>query len=201
MPAAADTMYIDTYDGPSEFSSTNPEFEGEEDDHHVVEGVHLVQTSPRPQCSPIIESTTTTTPKTTTTDNKFYPGDKWYGVADDGFFTGPLIAEPMDDMSIVESRECCEVLGAIALPLALAATTMGAFNLAQIEALKVELFELKENTGWLFEVIQDLTKNMHAIEESFNELRSTLMMSIILNPVLFDARLSCLENQIRHRLQ
>ncbi len=199
MPAAADTMCIDTYDGPSEFSSTNLEFEVEEDDHHLVE--HLVQTSPRPQCSPIIESTTTTTPKTTTTDNKFYPGDKWYGVADDGFFTGPLIAEPMDDMSIVESRECCEVLGAIALPLALAATTMGAFNLAQIEALKVELFELKENTGWLFEVIQDLTKNMHAIEESFNELRSTLMMSIILNPVLFDARLSCLENQIRHHLQ
>jgi len=64
-------MCIDTYDGPSEFSSTNLEFEGEEDDHHVVEGVHLVQTSPRPQCSPIIESTTTTTPKTTTTDNKF----------------------------------------------------------------------------------------------------------------------------------
>ncbi len=96
-------MYIDTYDGPSEFSSTNPEFEGEED--HVVEAVPLVQTSPRPQCSPIIDPTTTTTPKTTTTDNKLYPGDKWYGVADDGFFTGPLTAEAMDNMAMVKSRE------------------------------------------------------------------------------------------------
>ncbi len=78
---------------------------------------------------------------------------------------------------------------------------MGAFNLAQIEALKAELFELKENTGWLLEVIQDFTKNMRAIEDSFNELRSMLMMSIMLNPVLFDASLSLLENQIRHRLQ
>jgi hypothetical protein len=78
---------------------------------------------------------------------------------------------------------------------------MGAFNLAQIEALKTELFELKENTGRLFEVIQDFSKNMVAIEDSFNELRSTLMMSLILNPTLFDARLSRLENQIRHRIQ
>jgi hypothetical protein len=28
IPAAVDTMYINTYDGPSEFTSTNPEFEG-----------------------------------------------------------------------------------------------------------------------------------------------------------------------------
>ncbi len=61
----------------------------------------------------------------------------------------------MDDMTMVRSRERLEVLGAIALPLAITATAMGAFNLAQIEALKSELFELKENTGRLFEVIQD----------------------------------------------
>jgi hypothetical protein len=42
---------------------------------------------------------------------------------------------------------------------------------------------------------------MLAIEDIFNELRSTLMMSIMFNPVLFDARLSRLKNQIRHRLQ
>jgi hypothetical protein len=99
---------------------------------------------------------------------------QWYGVADDGFFTGPLTAEGLDDMTLVKPREQREVLGAIALPLAIAATAMGAFNTAQIEALKSELFELKENTGRLFEVIQDFTKNMRAIEDSFNELRSSV---------------------------
>ncbi len=78
---------------------------------------------------------------------------------------------------------------------------MGAFNLAQIEALKSELFEQKENTGRLFEVIQDFSKNMQAIEDSFNEMRSTMIKSLILDPVLFDARLARLENQIRYRLQ
>ena len=67
---------------------------------------------------------------------------------------------------------------------------MGAFNLAQIEALKSELFEMKENTGRLFEVIQDFSKNMKAIEDSFNEMRSTMIKSLILDPVLFDARLA-----------
>jgi len=104
-------------------------------------------------------------------------------------------------MTLVKPREWREVLGAIALSLAIAATAMGAFNTAQIEALNSELFELKENTGRLFEVIQDFTKNMRAIEDSFNELQSTLLMSSMFNPVLFDARLLRLENQIRHRLQ
>ncbi len=136
------------------------------------------------------------------TEDEFHPGDKWYGVADAGFFTGPLTSEAMDDMTVVQSRERREVLGAIALPLAIAATAMGAFNLAQIEALKSKLFELNENTGRLFEVIQDFSKNMQAIEDSFNELlRSTMIKYLILDPVLFDARLTRLENQIRHRLQ
>ncbi len=100
----------------------------------------------------------------------------------------------MDDMTMVRSRERREILGAIALPLAITAT--GAFNLAQIEALKSDLFELKENTGRLFEVIQDFSKNMQAIEDSFNEMRSTMIKSLILDPVLFDARLARLENQI-----
>jgi hypothetical protein len=43
------------------------------------------------------------------------------------------------------------------------------FNTAQIEALKEELFEPKENTGRLFNVIQDFSKNMRAIENSFDE--------------------------------
>ena len=55
---------------------------------------------------------------------------------------------------------------------------------------------MKENTGRLFEVIQDFSKNMQSIEDSFNEMRSTMIKSLILDPVLFDARLARLENQI-----
>ena len=189
MPATADTVYAETYDGPAEFASTKTDLE-EEDAYHVVEAVPLVQTTSRP-------------PRSATTSGATPPNSRgqWYGVADEGFFTGPLTATDLDGMTVVKPRERREVLGAIALPLAIAATAMGAFNLAQIEALKSELFELKENTGRLFEVIQDFSKNMRAIEDSFNELRSSLLMSIMFNPVLFDARLSRLENQIRHRLQ
>jgi hypothetical protein len=93
------------------------------------------------------------------------------------------------------------VLRAITLPLAIATTTMGIFNTVQIEALKAELFELKENTGRLFEVIQDFSKNMQAIKNSFNELRTTLLASIMFNLVLFNTHLSRLENQIWHQLQ
>jgi hypothetical protein len=82
------------------------------------------------------------------------------------------------------------VLRAIILPLAIATTTMGIFNTMQIEALKAELFELKENTGRLFEVIQDFSKNMQAIENSFNELRTTLLASIMFNLVFFNTHLS-----------
>ena len=211
-PVAADTMYVESYDGPTatEFTSTRTGFEGE-DDHHMVEAVPLVRPDPRPQRSPATEPTspaspfvtkpTTTTTTSTTSRGGFYPDDRWHGIVEAGFFTDPLTAEAMDDMTMVRSRERREILGAIALPLAITATAMGAFNLAQIEALKSELFELKENTGRLFEVIQDFSKNMQAIEDSFNEMRSTMIKSLILDPVLFDARLARLENQIRYRLQ
>ncbi len=103
-------------------------------------------------------------------------------------------------MIFIHNRPRREVLGAIALPLAIAATAMGVFNRAQIEALKTELFDLKESTGRLFEVVQDFSKNMKSIETGFNELRTTLFYQVMFNPTLFDSRLTRLENQLRNRL-
>ncbi len=112
--------------------------------------------------------------------------------------SSPLTPEAMDKMVMVRPKR--EILGAIALPLAVATTAMGVFNLAQIEALKSELFDLKENTGRLFEVVQDFSKNMKSIETGFNELRMTLLYQVMFNPMLFDTRLSRIEKQLRNRL-
>jgi hypothetical protein len=49
-------------------------------------------------------------------------------------------------MTNMKPRGCREVLVAIDLPLAIPATAMGVYS-SQIEVLKEELFELKENTG------------------------------------------------------
>jgi hypothetical protein len=113
--------------------------------------------------------------------------------------SSPLTPEAMDEMVMVRPKR--EILGAIALPLAVAATAMGVFNRAQIKALKAELFDLKENTGCLFEVVQDFSKNMKSIETGFNELRTTLLYQVMFNPTLFDTRLSRIENQLRNRLR
>ncbi len=78
---------------------------------------------------------------------------------------------------------------------------MGIFNWAQIEALKAELFDLKENTGRLFEVVQDFSKNMKSIKTNFNKLRTTLLYQVLLNLTLFDTRLSRIENQLRNWLR
>jgi hypothetical protein len=94
-----------------------------------------------------------------------------------------------------------EILGGIALGMAVAATTLGVFNRVQIQQLKEELFEAKENTGRLFEVVQDFSNNIVALETGFNEIQTTLLYQVMFNPTLFDSRLSRLENQLRGRLQ
>ncbi len=113
-PVAADTMYVESYDGPTEFTSTRTGFESE-DDHHMVEAVPLVRPDPRPQRSPVTEPTPTTpssVPKpattaasTTTTRSGFHSDDRWHGIVEAGFFTEPLTLEAMDDMTMVRSRE------------------------------------------------------------------------------------------------
>ncbi len=51
------------------------------------------------------------------------------------------------------------LLGAVALPMAVAATAMGLFNRAQIKTLQGELFQNFQATRQLFEVIQDFLQN------------------------------------------
>jgi hypothetical protein len=82
--------------------------------------------------------------------------------------------QTLDQMVFIHGRPKCEILGGIALGVATAATAMGVYNWAQNIALKNELFEVKDNVGRLFEVVQDYSKNMLAIETGFNELHTTL---------------------------
>jgi hypothetical protein len=84
--------------------------------------------------------------------------------------------------------------------MAVAATALGVFNRVHIQQLKEELFEVKENTGCLFEVVQDFSNNILALETGFNEIRMTLLYQVMFNPTLFDSRLSRLENQLCGRL-
>jgi len=67
----------------------------------------------------------------------------------------------MDQMTLVRPRR--EILGGIALGVAVTAMAMGMYNWVQIQQLKEELFEVRENTGRLFEVVQDFSQNMAAL--------------------------------------
>jgi hypothetical protein len=111
----------------------------------------------------------------------------------------PLTEEAFDKM--VPVRERRGILGAVALPMAVAATAMGLFNRAQIETLRGELFQQKKATRRLFEVVQDFSQNFVGIQNSFHELRSLLFSLVLANPTLLDARLSRIENQLRDRLR
>jgi len=71
--------------------------------------------------------------------------------------------------------------------MAVAATALGVFNRVQINQLKTELFEVKENVGRLFEVVQDFSSNFAALETGFNEIRTTLLYQVMFNPTLFDS--------------
>jgi hypothetical protein len=110
----------------------------------------------------------------------------------------PLTEEAFDNMVPVRGKRA---LGAVALPLAVAATAMGLFNRAQIENLRGELFQQKKATRRLFEVVQDFSQNFVGLQNSFNELRSLLFSLVLANPTLLDARLSRIENQLRDRLR
>ncbi len=81
--------------------------------------------------------------------------------------------------------------------MAMAATTMGLFNRAQIEHLQYELFQNCKATRRLFEVVQDFSQNFVGLQNSLYELRGMLFQLILANPKLLDARLSQIENQLR----
>ncbi len=111
----------------------------------------------------------------------------------------PLTSQPLTEEAydkIVPVRERRGILGAVALPMAVATTAMGLFNRAQIESLRGELFQQKKATRRLFEVVQDFSQNFVGIQNSFHEIRSLLFSLVLANPTLLDARLSRIENQL-----
>ncbi len=82
----------------------------------------------------------------------------------------------MDRMTVVRPKR--EILGGIALGVAVAATAMGVYNRVQIEQLKAELFEVRENTGRLFEVVQDFSKNK--LQDQSNWIRMQIPAAQVL---------------------
>jgi hypothetical protein len=93
------------------------------------------------------------------------------------------------------------VAGIIALPIAIAATAMGIYNSVQIEFLKTELLEVKDNVNRLFEVLQKFDKEFDGIGSAIQDLADQLLILNVANPAFFDTRLTRIENQIRQRLR
>ncbi len=176
---------------------TSSKFSIEEADANVTRALKTVKS-----LGPTItKAGGTRTPIRTERSNKssdFICGQKWNFP---GTFSQSLMAEKMDHMVLVCPRR--EILGGIALGMAVAATALRVFNQVQIQQLKEELFEVKENTGRLFEVVQDFSNNILALKTTFNEIGMTLLYQVMFNPMLFDSQLSRLKNQLRgwlHRI-
>ncbi len=93
------------------------------------------------------------------------------------------------------------VAGLVALPIAIAATAMGIYNAVQIEFLKTELLEVKDNVKRLFEVVQRFDKELNDISGAIRELSTSLLIMNIASPSYFDVRLTRIESQIRNRLR
>ena len=91
--------------------------------------------------------------------------------------------------------------GLIALPIAMAATAMGIYNTAQIEYLKTQLTEIKENTGRLFSVVDNHESAIQDLEAGLNMLTGFMIQLFEQNPALLDARFSRIENQLRDRIR
>jgi hypothetical protein len=82
----------------------------------------------------------------------------------------------------------------------MAATAMGICNTAQIEYLKTQLTEIKENTGWLFSVVDNHESAIQDLEAGINMLTGFMIQLFQQNPALLDARFSRIENQLRDRI-
>jgi hypothetical protein len=121
----------------------------------------------------------------TTDKPKLHGRKKRSAVPDPVLASKPLTEEAFDNMVPVQDKRA--FLGAVALPLAVAATAMGLFNRAQIENLRGELFQQKKATRRLFEVVQDFSQNFVGLQNSFNELWSLLFSNVLANPTLLDA--------------
>jgi hypothetical protein len=141
---------------------------------------------------PIPAKVRTPSDTTSTSERPKLHGRKKREPDEDALLTSqPLMEEAYDKM--VPVRERRGILGAVALPMAVAATAMGLFNRAQIESLRGELFQQKKATRRLFEVVQDFSQNFVGIQNSFHEIRSLLFSLVLANPTLLDNRLSRIE--------
>ncbi len=120
-------------DDPNEFTS-HP-FIYADEDHHLVEAQPLVATT-----KPLLLDSSGLSNATRASHHLGSRGNGHWGgmcgrvgwIGDTlntvRFVTQPLMPEALDQMTLVRPREHREVLGAIALPLAIAATAMGVFN-------------------------------------------------------------------------
>jgi hypothetical protein len=72
--------------------------------------------------------------------------------------------------------------GLIALPIAVAASPMGIYNAAQIEYLKGQLTEIKENTGRLFTVVDNHKNAIQDLEGGMNLLTTYMIQLFEQNP-------------------
>jgi len=135
----------------------------------------------------------------TTEKPKLHGGKRRSDDPDPVLASKPLTEEAYDNMVPVRDKRA--FLGAIAQPMAVAATAMGLFNRAQIKTLRGELFQQKKATRRLFEVVQDFSQNFVGLQNSFNELRSLLFSLVLANPTLLDTRLTRIENQLQDRLR
>ena len=91
--------------------------------------------------------------------------------------------------------------GLVALPIAVAASAMGIYNTIQIEYLKGQLTEIKENTGRLFTVVDNHETAIQDLEAGINLLTTYMMQLFEKNPALLDARFTRIENQLRDRIR
>ena len=106
-----------------------------------------------------------------------------------------------DPVFSILDREKRFVVGAAALAVATAATAVGVYNGVQIEFLKYQLTEVKENTRRLFEIADLHEHQLRQVEVGINLISIQLAESLQNDPALYDSRLSRIENQIRDRLR
>ena len=78
---------------------------------------------------------------------------------------------------------------------------MGIYNTIQIEFLKTELTEVRENSRQLFEIADIQEHQLRQVEISINIIATQLIQNLQNDPALYDSRLTRVENQIRDRLR